>query len=85
MGLVTGGALGRTVDKDQALVWSVPQHWTLEDAATVPLSYALAYYCLVSISYEVSIRYRQKLIIEMFRIEITNFDSNMCSDIYRYI
>ncbi|CAH0713976.1 unnamed protein product, partial [Brenthis ino] len=27
-------------------VWPVPAHWTMEDAATVPLAYCLALYCL---------------------------------------
>ncbi|XP_063385145.1 fatty acid synthase-like [Cydia fagiglandana] len=46
MGLVQGGALASTVQADKNLLWPVPEHWSLEDAATVPLPYALAYYCL---------------------------------------
>ncbi|KAJ8720391.1 hypothetical protein PYW07_012434 [Mythimna separata] len=46
MGLVPGGALGSTVEADSSLLWPVPEHWSLQDAATVPLPYAVAYYCL---------------------------------------
>ncbi|KAJ0175956.1 hypothetical protein K1T71_008130 [Dendrolimus kikuchii] len=31
---------------DIGLIWPVPKHWSMEDAATVPLPYLLAYYCL---------------------------------------
>lgn len=27
-------------EPDELLTWSVPKHWTLEDASTVPLIYA---------------------------------------------
>ncbi|XP_052748607.1 fatty acid synthase-like [Galleria mellonella] len=46
MGLISGGALSSTVEVDSNLLWPVPQHWSLEDAATVPLPYIHAYYCL---------------------------------------
>ncbi|XP_075976879.1 fatty acid synthase-like [Anticarsia gemmatalis] len=46
MGLVKEGALSTTIEADPALVWPVPEHWSLQDAATVPLPYAVAYYCL---------------------------------------
>ncbi|CAH1636735.1 unnamed protein product [Spodoptera littoralis] len=46
MGLLPGGALRSVVEADPALLWPVPEHWTLEDAATVPLAYVNAFYCL---------------------------------------
>ncbi|KOB76791.1 Uncharacterized protein OBRU01_05234 [Operophtera brumata] len=46
MGLVSEGAIANNVEADPELLWPVPEHWTLEDAATVPLPYTLAYYCL---------------------------------------
>ncbi|XP_059062960.1 fatty acid synthase-like [Achroia grisella] len=46
MGLIPGGALSSTVEADPDLLWPVPAHWNLEDAATVPLAYIHAYYCL---------------------------------------
>ncbi|KAJ0175955.1 hypothetical protein K1T71_008129 [Dendrolimus kikuchii] len=46
MGLVSGGSLANVVKADSDLLWPIPDHWTLEDAATVPLPYVYAYYCL---------------------------------------
>ncbi|KAI5651690.1 acyl transferase domain-containing protein [Phthorimaea operculella] len=47
MGLVRGGAASSHVTALPGLTWPVPQLWTLEDAATVPLAYAQAFYCLL--------------------------------------
>ncbi|CAG5024465.1 unnamed protein product [Parnassius apollo] len=46
MGLVTGGAVSSRVLARPDLLWPVPEHWSLEEAATVPLAYCLAFYCL---------------------------------------
>ncbi|KAJ2951593.1 hypothetical protein O0L34_g13747 [Tuta absoluta] len=46
MGLVKCAALSSTVEADLDLLWPVPEHWTLEEAATVPLPYLHALYCL---------------------------------------
>ncbi|CAG9791689.1 unnamed protein product, partial [Diatraea saccharalis] len=46
MGLVPSGAASSRVMASPELLWPVPKHWTMEDAATVPLPYALAFYCL---------------------------------------
>ncbi|KAM3959725.1 LOW QUALITY PROTEIN: fatty acid synthase-like [Aphomia sociella] len=46
MGIISGGALASTVEADLDLLWPVPKHWSLQDAATVPLPYIHAYYCL---------------------------------------
>uniref|UniRef100_A0A2A4JTZ4 Ketosynthase family 3 (KS3) domain-containing protein n=1 Tax=Heliothis virescens TaxID=7102 RepID=A0A2A4JTZ4_HELVI len=46
MGLVPEGAMGSVVRADPSLLWPVPKQWSLEDAATVPLAYVNAYYCL---------------------------------------
>ncbi|KAF9803767.1 hypothetical protein SFRURICE_012066, partial [Spodoptera frugiperda] len=46
MGLLPGGALSTVVEADSDLLWPVPEYWSLQDAATVPLPYAVAYYCL---------------------------------------
>lgn len=48
MGLVPSGAASSRVLAIPELLWPVPEHWTLEDAATVPLAYALIIYILVS-------------------------------------
>ncbi|XP_021181064.3 fatty acid synthase [Helicoverpa armigera] len=47
MGLVASGALSSSVVADPTLLWPVPKHWTLEEAASVPLPYLHAYYILV--------------------------------------
>lgn len=49
MGVVPGGAAASKVVAHATLLWPVPKYWTLEDAATVPLAYAHAFYCFVSI------------------------------------
>ncbi|CAH0696877.1 unnamed protein product [Spodoptera exigua] len=46
MGLVAHGAASSVVHARPELLWPVPAHWSLEDAATVPLAYAHALYCL---------------------------------------
>ncbi|KAJ8711410.1 hypothetical protein PYW07_008652 [Mythimna separata] len=47
MGLVRSGAAGSVVRAQPELLWPVPAHWSLEEAATVPLAYVNALYCLV--------------------------------------
>ena len=39
MGMVTYGALASVVVADRSMLWDVPDDWTLEDAATVPVVY----------------------------------------------
>lgn len=50
MGIVSSGAASSQVQPQPELLWPVPAHWSLEDAATVPLAYALAFYCLVRLT-----------------------------------
>jgi hypothetical protein len=40
MGITTHQALASMVLTDRAMIWDVPDNWTLEDAATVPVVYA---------------------------------------------
>ncbi|XP_037292706.1 fatty acid synthase-like [Manduca sexta] len=47
MGVVSGGACSSEVRAAPELLWPVPEHWTLEDAATVPLPYLRAFYCFL--------------------------------------
>lgn len=49
MGIVSNGACSKYVRATPELLWPVPRHWTMEEASTVPLPYAHAFYCLVSI------------------------------------
>ncbi|CAG5047036.1 unnamed protein product [Parnassius apollo] len=46
MGVVKEGALSSSVLSQPELLWNVPKDWSLEDAATIPLAYCLAFYCL---------------------------------------
>ena len=39
--------LATTVDVSTKFLWSVPDSWTMEEAATVPVVYTTAYYALV--------------------------------------
>jgi NADPH:quinone reductase-like Zn-dependent oxidoreductase len=39
MGMISHGALASVVVADKTMLWDVPDHWTLEDAATVPVVY----------------------------------------------
>ncbi|XP_069511428.1 fatty acid synthase [Ambystoma mexicanum] len=47
MGLISAKALATVVDADRRFLWDVPENWSLEEAATVPVVYATAYYALV--------------------------------------
>ncbi|KAJ7984800.1 hypothetical protein DPEC_G00358530 [Dallia pectoralis] len=47
MGLLPAKGLATCVDADSRFLWDVPDNWTLEQAASVPVVYATAYYSLV--------------------------------------
>ncbi|XP_037013862.2 fatty acid synthase [Artibeus jamaicensis] len=47
MGLVAAQGLATSVLLSQDFMWDVPSSWTLEEAASVPVVYATAYYSLV--------------------------------------
>ena len=47
MGLTTRRGLSTSLIADLRHCWELPREWTLEQAATVPFSYASAYYTLV--------------------------------------
>ncbi|XP_015515781.2 fatty acid synthase [Neodiprion lecontei] len=46
MGMIPCGSFSNYCIRDAELAWSVPDDWTLEDAATVPAAYGTAYYAL---------------------------------------
>lgn len=46
MGMVAACGLASTVLADRGFLWDVPAQWSLEQAATVPVAYATAYYAL---------------------------------------
>ena len=47
MGMVAARGLATTVLADPGFMWEVPDKWTLEEAATIPVVYATSYYALV--------------------------------------
>ncbi|XP_062859033.1 fatty acid synthase [Trichomycterus rosablanca] len=47
MGLLPAKGLATCVDADKRFLWDVPSSWTLEQAASVPVVYATAYYSMV--------------------------------------
>ncbi|KAM3592126.1 uncharacterized protein V6R79_013180 [Siganus canaliculatus] len=47
MGLLPAKGLATSVEADKRFLWDVPSSWTLEQAASVPVVYATAYYSLV--------------------------------------
>ena len=47
MGLLAAKGLASVVDAHRDFLWSVPDDWSLEQAATVPVAYATAFYALV--------------------------------------
>ncbi|KAL4648124.1 fatty acid synthase [Arapaima gigas] len=47
MGLLPAKGLATYVDADKRFLWEVPSSWSLEQAASVPVVYATAYYALV--------------------------------------
>ena len=47
MGLLPANGLASVVDAQRQHIWSVPQDWSLEQAATIPFAYSTAFYALV--------------------------------------
>ncbi|KAJ8887678.1 hypothetical protein PR048_013896, partial [Dryococelus australis] len=46
MGMVTSDAIATMIYGDPVMMWEIPDTWTLEDAATVPVVYGTAYLSL---------------------------------------
>lgn len=47
MGMVCNAGLANVVHADKALLWAVPDEWSFEEAATIPLAYGTVYYAMV--------------------------------------
>ncbi|PSN32561.1 hypothetical protein C0J52_22028 [Blattella germanica] len=47
MGMVRCGATANLVLADKLFTWDIPDHWSLEDAATVPVVYGTVLYAMV--------------------------------------
>ncbi|XP_055540269.1 fatty acid synthase-like [Wyeomyia smithii] len=46
MGVLPSGAMSTLVECDPMMTWTIPDHWSLEDAATVPVVYGTVYTAL---------------------------------------
>jgi fatty acid synthase len=46
MGMVENQAISNLCMVDDDLLWEIPEHWSFEDAATVPCVYGTCYYAL---------------------------------------
>lgn len=44
MGLLEFGSMSIDVKTDPEYTWEIPDDWSLQDAATIPLNYAMVYY-----------------------------------------
>ncbi|XP_047538487.1 fatty acid synthase-like isoform X2 [Vanessa atalanta] len=49
MSLVKNSGLANMVVGDRTLCWGIPDEWTFEEAATVPVAYTTVYYALVMV------------------------------------
>ncbi|RZC35992.1 fatty acid synthase [Asbolus verrucosus] len=47
MGMVAARSLATTVLADPGFLWEVPEKWSLEEAATIPVVYGTSYYALI--------------------------------------
>ncbi|XP_043469511.1 fatty acid synthase-like [Leptopilina heterotoma] len=47
MGIVENAAFSNYIESNINFTWKLPENWSLEDAATVPLAYATAYLALI--------------------------------------
>ncbi|XP_017784912.1 PREDICTED: fatty acid synthase-like [Nicrophorus vespilloides] len=50
MGMVNNGALSNMVIADEQLLWKIPDEWSMEDAATVPVVYSTVLYALFCVT-----------------------------------
>ncbi|XP_072934221.1 fatty acid synthase [Epargyreus clarus] len=49
MGMVRNAGMANMVEGDKALIWSIPDEWTFEEAATVPVAYGTVYYAMIMV------------------------------------
>jgi fatty acid synthase len=47
MGMIDNRALATHVRGDSQFLWAVPESWSLEDAATIPVVYSTVIYALL--------------------------------------
>lgn len=51
MGVLSGGSLANRVIPDEDLTLPVPDEWSLEQAATVPVVYLTVLYALIEVNF----------------------------------
>ncbi|CAG9791214.1 unnamed protein product [Diatraea saccharalis] len=49
MAMVRNKGLANVVEGDKALMWCIPDEWSFEEAATVPVAYGTVYYAMVMV------------------------------------
>ncbi|XP_002137899.4 fatty acid synthase [Drosophila pseudoobscura] len=50
MSMVVKGGVASYVEKPSKLIWDIPDHWSLKEAATVPVVYITVYYAFFMVS-----------------------------------
>lgn len=50
MCMVNNCGCANMVEANKTLIWNIPDEWTFEEAATVPVAYGTVYYAMVSVS-----------------------------------
>lgn len=50
MGILTRATLSTLIMADPTMLWKVPDSWSLQDAASIPIVYATCLYAMVVVS-----------------------------------
>lgn len=51
MAMVRNSGMANMIEGDKALMWNIPDEWTFEEAASVPVAYGTVYYAMVRITF----------------------------------
>ncbi|PZC73265.1 hypothetical protein B5X24_HaOG209733 [Helicoverpa armigera] len=49
MGMIRNRGMANLAEGDKALLWAIPDEWSFEEAATVPVAYGTVYYSMVMV------------------------------------
>ncbi|KAG6446749.1 hypothetical protein O3G_MSEX004583 [Manduca sexta] len=49
MGMLRSTGLANVAEGDKALMWGIPDEWSFEEAATVPVAYGTVYYAMIMV------------------------------------
>ncbi|OWR55047.1 fatty acid synthase [Danaus plexippus] len=50
MAMVRNSGMANMIEGDKALMWNIPDEWTFEEAASVPVAYGTVYYAMVMVA-----------------------------------